>query len=79
MTTRQEQIEQIAAIIAAWPAPEGDDEPIAPTWVNRDGWTFDTSGPLGHTIRHGGVVLSDAELERAVALAQQWIAEPARA
>ena len=69
MTTRQQQIEAIAATIANYSEEFTTAEDLAAE-ANRGGWTFDTTAPLGHTIRHEGVVLTDSELERATNLAQ---------
>lgn len=33
--------------------------------LNATGWTFVVSGSLGGTIRHEGVILTDAELDQA--------------
>lgn len=72
MTTRAQQIEHIAAIIAEnlllAPAVGAAEETFAYVIVqrvNREGWTFETSGPPGHVIRHEAVVLTEAELQRA--------------
>lgn len=41
--------------------------------VNRDGWTFETSAPLGNVVRHDGVILTASELDQAWQLAQSWL------
>lgn len=75
MTTRAQQIEQVAALIATqWEVdPEWSDAAIA-AYNAADGWEFSTSAPLGNTIRHSGVVLTSNELTQAIARAHELAA-----
>jgi hypothetical protein len=71
MTTRRQQVEQVAGIMADW--PEDWDLAAEAERQNPLGWCFETSAPLGHRIRHEGVVLTETELTRAVMLAEAYM------
>jgi hypothetical protein len=78
MTTRNQQIEQIAGMIAdniinGLAAYEDMDVAAKAREINNTtGWTFNTSGPLTSWMRHEGVVLSETELEQAVQMAREF-------
>lgn len=42
-----------------------------------DGWTFDTEGDTDQSwVRHEGVKLQEADLERAIKLVRAWAEQP---
>ena len=75
MVTRKQQIEQVAGLIAENIIPYANADENAEACakaINGDqGWTFETSAPLGHTILHTAVVLSPSELAEAMTLAKR--------
>ncbi len=66
MTTRGQQIEAVTGLMVdvIESSAEGFELDDA-RYYNQQGWTFETSAPLGHTMRHEGVVLGEGELRRA--------------
>lgn len=65
------RVEQVAGIIYEGELTATDAERINST----TGWTYETSAPLDHWIRHEGVVLSKAEMAQALEVVAHWQSE----
>ncbi len=75
-TRRDQQIEQVAGLIAQQVGYVGDYTLDDARRTNADGWTVNLNTDRPDTIlRCEGVVLTDAELQRAWTLAESYIAQ----
>jgi hypothetical protein len=74
MTLRERQIEQVANLIADGVLYDARTQDEVKR-INKDGWTVDVSNGRndGSWLRCEDVVLTDAELAKAWAMAQEWI------
>lgn len=69
---RRQQIESAAAGLAACTLYDDETYAALAQRHNAEGWTLDTPGSQGHTIRHEGVVFSAGELAEVVRLAAHY-------